>query len=489
MYCPSCGTLNDAGSLFCQQCGNPISLAETIVEKPLYAQPQQAQPNVARPARTQRSTKAGLNAETISSRAFFSRHKVSLTIAVVAIFLVAVLSQILKSENNDNPSSSVETVQTSSGFTNPSTPVSCAIGGVCAVGDIGPGGGIVFYDAGSPQSWGRYMEAAPNTWNGSDGDPLAEWGCSSTSISGAKGTAIGTGAVNTAAIVAGCPDLGIAAKLADALTIGSRSDWFLPSKDELTLMYTNLYQAGVGGFATDAYWSSSDVDADFAWHQYFRNGNQFYGSKDNYGYIWPVRAFGLTSTTTTTVVVSGSCAIGGICRIGDIGPGGGIVFYDAGSPQSWGRYLEAVPNGWNGSSEEPVAEWGCYITSISGAKGTAIGTGAVNTAAIVAGCAESGVAAKLADALIFGGKSDWFLPSRDELNELCKYAKNQTTGDTAACADADSLRVGFAGGGYWSSSESSANDAWYQALDGGAQVYDDKRNRGYVRPVRAFGRI
>ncbi len=297
MYCPSCGTLNDAGNIFCLQCGNPISLAEPIVEKPLYAQPQQAQPNVARPARTQSPTKAGLNAETISSRAFFSRHKVSLTIAVVAIFLVAVLSQILKSENNDNPSSSVETVQASSGLTNLSTPVSCAIGGVCAIGDIGPSGGIVFYDAGSRQSWGRYLEAAPNGWNGGTSDPTERWGCGYNSnsglnsISGAKGMIIGTGAANTAAIVAGCAEPGIAAKLADALTFGGKSDWFLPSKDELNMMYANLALKGVGGFATDYYWSSSEFSVNLAWAQGFSIGSQYDTGKGFTYYVRPVRAF------------------------------------------------------------------------------------------------------------------------------------------------------------------------------------------------------
>jgi hypothetical protein len=53
-----------------------------------------------------------------------------------------------------------------------------------------------------------------------------------------------------------------------------------------------------------------------------------------------------------------TCAAGGPCRIGDMGPGGGIVFYDAGSIQPWGRYLEAAPPGWINrmSTPAPVTE-------------------------------------------------------------------------------------------------------------------------------------
>ena len=146
---------------------------------------------------------------------------------------------------------------------------SCASGGVCAIGDIGPGGGIVFYDAGSPQSWGRYLEAAPKTWNGGTSDPRASWGCFDTSISGVSGTAIGTGAANTAAIVAGCFESGIAASLADVSTFGGKSDWFLPSKDELELMFFNLGRKGVGGFVGNFYWSSSENSAYSAWSRDF----------------------------------------------------------------------------------------------------------------------------------------------------------------------------------------------------------------------------
>lgn len=169
----------------------------------------------------------------------------------------------------------------------------CATGGGCAIGDIGPGGGTVYYDAGSHQSWGRYLEAAPKSWNGESSDPLAEWGCEGISISGATGTAIGTGAMNTAAIVAICADSGSAARFADALTLGGQSDWFLPSIAELHWVYANLARKGVGGFSAAAYWSSSEgFNASVALRQLFDNGGQANASKNSGASIRPVRAFG-----------------------------------------------------------------------------------------------------------------------------------------------------------------------------------------------------
>jgi hypothetical protein len=167
------------------------------------------------------------------------------------------------------------------------------------VGDTGPGGGIVFYDAGSTQLWGRYLEAACAGWqNNCDGsaDPQTGWGCYETSIYVAFGTQIGIGEQNTSdvtAIVGGCPDPGTAARLANDLVLNGQGDWFLPSKDELNLMYT--YKSTIGGFSTnrwDLYWSSSASVADYyAWWQDFGNGDQNASEKDGMCYVRPVRAF------------------------------------------------------------------------------------------------------------------------------------------------------------------------------------------------------
>jgi hypothetical protein len=162
------------------------------------------------------------------------------------------------------------------------------------VGDTGPGGGIVFYDAGSVQSWGRFLEAACAGWqNNCDGttvDPRATWGCYGTPLSGADGTAIGTGEQNTAEIMAGCPDAGIAAEVADAYSNAGQTDWFLPSKDELNQMY--IQQTAIGNFSSDFYWSSSE-DGDYdAWSQDFGDDRKYGRSKgDSAVYVRPVRAF------------------------------------------------------------------------------------------------------------------------------------------------------------------------------------------------------
>jgi hypothetical protein len=82
----------------------------------------------------------------------------------------------------------------------------------------------------------------------------------------------------------------------------------------------------------------------------------------------------------------------------------------------------------------------------------------------------------------------------NELNELCKYARGQTTGVlTVACTNGGTLKTGtaddlggFVASAYWSSSEASAGYAGYRFFDDGYQYYTSKTDTTYVRPVRAF---
>ena len=88
-----------------------------------------------------------------------------------------------------------------------------------------------------------------------------------------------------------------AAELCLDLTLGGYSDWYLPSKYELKLMYENIGQGNalglgnVGGFANGYYWSSTESDLFNAWRQVFPNGRQLATSKSNLYYVRSVRAF------------------------------------------------------------------------------------------------------------------------------------------------------------------------------------------------------
>ena len=168
--------------------------------------------------------------------------------------------------------------------------LACASGGLCAVGDTGPGGGIVFYDAGSVQSWGRYLEAAPV------GDEVQRtWATGGNQNAAVSGALFGTGEQNTADIVAQSGNVAAtsAAVYCSELVSGGQSDWFLPSKDELNLMYTNLHSAStpLGGFSSNYYWSSSEGAGHLAWFQNFGAGGQVKSNKLGTFYVRPVRAF------------------------------------------------------------------------------------------------------------------------------------------------------------------------------------------------------
>jgi hypothetical protein len=167
----------------------------------------------------------------------------------------------------------------------------------------------------------------------------------------------------------------------------------------------------------------------------------------------------------------GGTASNAILRVGDEYQGGKIAYIlVSGDP----GYDANVQHGLIATAADisTVAQWGCQGTGISGAGGTAIGTGNQNTIDIMAGCATAGIAAKLCGDLVQGGYSDWYLPSKDELNKL--QINRSAIG-------------GFASVGYWSSTEYDDNGAWYQSFGSGTQdVYDKNVTAFYVRAIRAF---
>ena len=123
----------------------------------------------------------------------------------------------------------------------------------------------------------------------SDQSVGAEWGCFGTVIPGADGTALGTGNQNTIDIMAGCATAGIAARICGDLALNGFSDWYLPSKDELNKLYIN--RLVVGGFTSELYWSSSEIDSNNAWFQFFLNGLQNLDVKSSANHVRAVRAF------------------------------------------------------------------------------------------------------------------------------------------------------------------------------------------------------
>ena len=379
--------------------------------------------------------------------------------------------------------------------TTPTAPT-CAEGGNCKVGSTGPGGGKVFYvHAGDPfTSTGsdcgsncRYLEAAP-----SDHSSTVAW-CSNTTNVGVAAPDIGSGMSNTTTADGTCTSGAI--QVAANYTNNNKNDWHLPSRNELNELCK--YSRNTGqvagatvrcsggtlqtGFAADFYWSSNEYNQDLAWDQDFSLGGQGKGwnAKFRASHVRLVRAF------------SSTCAAGGTCAVGDTGPGGGIVFYDAGTTQSWGRYLEAAPTDYQVNGSRRKVTWGCNGI-FTGA--TAIGTGKANTVTILKECATVGIAPDVANkySTSTAAAGQWFLPSKDELNELCKIYSNGRTDTTLyrtvqnGCTGNTSPTGGFAPYLYWSSSEYYAKGAWYQDFNVGLQAGNILSTTYYVRPVRAF---
>lgn len=163
-----------------------------------------------------------------------------------------------------------------------------------------------------------------------------------------------------------------------------------------------------------------------------------------------------TSTTTTaapTTYTIGEAALGGI-----------IAYIDGGGSTGTSGLVVSAADVSTGTF------WGCQDVDIS--TGSAIGTGYQNTINIVNNCTTPGIAAKLCRDLSDGGFSDWYLPSKDELDAL--YA--------------NSVAIGITSNIYWTSTQYETNSigAWFKNFSNGSPSIDVKDTNHYVRAVRSF---
>jgi hypothetical protein len=173
--------------------------------------------------------------------------------------------------------------------------------------------------------------------------------------------------------------------------------------------------------------------------------------------------------------------------IGSIGPGGGKIFYiseagfncgsgftSTGSPAGGlCRYLEAAPTTGETAWTDATYAWSGITNVLMGGTSTAFGSGYKNTLAMIQQSSTINRAGTIARVYAGGGLADWYLPSKDELNQL--YLNRAQVGSLGSS--------NF----YWTSSESNSGNSWLQDFSSSFnQSAASKSSPYHVRPIRAF---
>ena len=256
-----------------------------------------------------------------------------------------------------------------------------------------------------------------------------------------------------------------------------------------------------------------------------------------------------TATSVFKLTIQSSDHVGAVSstqimyNVGDIGPGGGKVFYKdfdgfncgatfsaTGSPTNGKCYfLEVAPTNWSGGTD-PDKPWATGVSSYydfvdedpqnpgqrmvgdrpgSGNASQDVtglpneddysvvfspGLGYNKSLAIVAQGNGATTAAGAARAYRGGSKNDWYLPSAGEVNLLCQWSRGMSATGPSYC-DGGTLNSQAGGGfafssdSYASSSARNADQYWSQKMDGtSVYVVDRKKSvTAKVRPIRAFG--
>ncbi|MES2591934.1 MAG: DUF1566 domain-containing protein [Bacteroidota bacterium] len=145
-------------------------------------------------------------------------------------------------------------------------------------------GGIVFF----VDSTGKHgLIAARNNQS-----HTLPWSNGSNIITHAQGINLGTGRENTSAIVYFQGSGSYAASICDKLMVSGYSDWYLPSKDELHLLYAAKAEGWISAGLDNAfYWSSTEASESGAWSQSFSNGANSSTAKNGEYSVRAIRSF------------------------------------------------------------------------------------------------------------------------------------------------------------------------------------------------------
>jgi len=196
-----------------------------------------------------------------------------------------------------------------------------------------------------------------------------------------------------------------------------------------------------------------------------------------------------TSTQTLSITVNAAltCAQGGACNVGGVGPGGGIIAYYSAAGFTCGReynltcnYLEAAPSNWDSATTklcpDPTADnWSVKYTQ------SAIGRGYYNSYQMYTTQAHCRTWS-MKEAFDYRGTgatplSDWFIPSSGELHAVLSFL----------FSDAQILVTGIprSGKNFWSSTQLS-NGTSVIELDSLRSDAQWAKNSYYTLPIRAF---
>lgn len=230
--------------------------------------------------------------------------------------------------------------------------------------------------------------------------------------------------------------------LCESNTYHGKSDWYLPARTELNLLWLNraeINAGAAGNFTENSYWSSTEYNTSNARNQSFEDGRQYRNLKTNSYDIRCVRRDGGPT---------GCPHIGDLCSDGSIFAGD-TNMYVTDVNQSTGIQWASTGGNDDINPDSPT-------------------DGAANHANVT-GSISALPALNLCETLDRHGQTDWYLPARDELDHL--YTNRIAIG-------------GFTTSPYWSSTEGSSTGAWRQFFDGGAQLSHTKTNSLDVRCIR-----